>query len=150
LTAALGSKIAALQPPTNISELRLPQVTEVMTHLNANCLKTTQPFSAFVEAAKKTGDEGNEKQLRIERASKQLEIQTDNFLGKATTSYCGAVSSQPSGKEVTAAVRGGLLSLEEACERYTLSVDEFLAWQHAVDTHGVGGLRVTRIQQYRF
>ena len=51
--------------------------------------------------------------------------------------------------EVVAAVRGGLLSLEEACERYSLSVEEFLAWQLAVDTHGVGGLRVTRIQQYR-
>jgi hypothetical protein len=51
--------------------------------------------------------------------------------------------------EVVAAVRGGLISLEEACERYTLSVDEFLAWQYTVDTHGVGGLRVTRLQQYR-
>ena len=31
--------------------------------------------------------------------------------------------------EVVAAVRGGLLSLEEACARYTLTVDEFLSWQ---------------------
>ena len=31
--------------------------------------------------------------------------------------------------EVVAAVRGGLLSLEEACDRYTLTVDEFLSWQ---------------------
>ena len=30
--------------------------------------------------------------------------------------------------EVVAAVRGGLLSLEEACNRYTLTVDEFLSW----------------------
>jgi hypothetical protein len=37
--------------------------------------------------------------------------------------------------EVVAAVRGGLLSLEAACERYNLSVEEFLAWQHAVDKH---------------
>lgn len=51
--------------------------------------------------------------------------------------------------EVVAAVRGGLLSLEAACERYNLSVEEFLAWQHAVDKHGVGGLHVTRIKQYR-
>ena len=35
--------------------------------------------------------------------------------------------------EVVAAVRGGLLSLEEACARYTLSVDEFLNWQAAID-----------------
>ena len=32
--------------------------------------------------------------------------------------------------EVVAAVRGGLLSLDEACRRYTLTVEEFLGWQH--------------------
>ena len=51
--------------------------------------------------------------------------------------------------EVVAAVRGGLLSLEEACKRYTLTVEEFLDWQHSIDGHGVAGLRATRIQQYR-
>ena len=51
--------------------------------------------------------------------------------------------------EVVAAVRGGLLSLEDACQRYTLSVEEFLSWQRAVERHGVGGLRTTRIQHYR-
>ena len=51
--------------------------------------------------------------------------------------------------EVVAAVRGGLLSLEEACQRYALTVDEFLAWQLAVDRHGLPGLRVTRAQEYR-
>jgi hypothetical protein len=33
--------------------------------------------------------------------------------------------------EVVAAVRGGLLSLDDACKRYTLTVEEFLAWQHS-------------------
>src|ERR1700674_2169571 len=51
--------------------------------------------------------------------------------------------------EVVAAVRGGLLSLEDACNRYTLTVEEFLAWQQSIDRHGVAGLRTTRIQQYR-
>lgn len=51
--------------------------------------------------------------------------------------------------EVVAAVRGGLLSLEEACARYTLTVEEFLSWQHSIDTHGLAGLRATRVQQYR-
>jgi len=51
--------------------------------------------------------------------------------------------------EVVAAVRGGLLSLEEACSRYSLSVEEFLAWQYSIDRHGFSGLRTTRIQQYR-
>ncbi|MGZ3326824.1 MAG: CtrA inhibitor SciP, partial [Xanthobacteraceae bacterium] len=35
--------------------------------------------------------------------------------------------------EVVAAVRGGLLSLEEACSRYTLTVEEFLSWQYSID-----------------
>ena len=51
--------------------------------------------------------------------------------------------------EVVAAVRGGLLSLEEACARYTLTVEEFLSWQASIDQHGLAGLRTTRIQQYR-
>jgi hypothetical protein len=51
--------------------------------------------------------------------------------------------------EVVAAVRGGLLSLEEACERYALTVEELLSWQASIDAHGLAGLRTTRIQQYR-
>jgi Protein of unknown function (DUF1153) len=51
--------------------------------------------------------------------------------------------------EVVAAVRGGLLSLEDACSRYTLTVDEFLSWQASIDQYGLAGLRTTRIQQYR-
>ena len=51
--------------------------------------------------------------------------------------------------EVVAAVRGGLLSLEEACERYRLTVDEFLSWQRSIDKHGLAGLRATRVQEYR-
>ena len=51
--------------------------------------------------------------------------------------------------EVVAAVRGGLLTLEEACERYQLTLEEFLAWQKAIDQFGMPGLRATRVQQYR-
>jgi hypothetical protein len=51
--------------------------------------------------------------------------------------------------EVVAAVRGGLLTLEEACERYTLTAEEFAAWQKAIERHGMPGLRATRIQHYR-
>ena len=51
--------------------------------------------------------------------------------------------------QVVAAVRGGLLSLDEACSRYTLTVDEFLSWQSSIDQHGLAGLRATRVQQYR-
>lgn len=51
--------------------------------------------------------------------------------------------------EVVAAVRGGLLSLDEACEKYTLTVEEFLSWQSSINDYGLAGLRTTRIQQYR-
>jgi hypothetical protein len=51
--------------------------------------------------------------------------------------------------EVVAAVRGGLLSLEEACDKYTLTVEEFLSWQASINDYGLAGLRTTRIQQYR-
>jgi hypothetical protein len=51
--------------------------------------------------------------------------------------------------EVVAAVRGGLLSLGEACKRYRLTVDEFLSWQRSIEKHGLPGLRATRLQDYR-
>ena len=50
---------------------------------------------------------------------------------------------------VVQAVRNGSISLQEACRRYNLSVAEFLAWQRAIERHGIPGLRVTRLQIYR-
>jgi hypothetical protein len=50
---------------------------------------------------------------------------------------------------VVRAVRIGMMSLQGACLRYSLSVEEFLAWQRAVERHGILGLRVTRLQIYR-
>jgi hypothetical protein len=47
------------------------------------------------------------------------------------------------------AVRCGTLSLDEACRRYQLSLEEFRGWQQAIEAHGVAGLRVTRLQIYR-
>lgn len=50
---------------------------------------------------------------------------------------------------VVAAVRAGLISAEEACRRYMLSVEELTAWEKAFDQNGVPGLRTTRQQNYR-
>ena len=47
------------------------------------------------------------------------------------------------------AVRCGAISLEEVCRCYQLSVEEFVTWQRAIETNGVPGLRVTRLQIYR-
>lgn len=51
--------------------------------------------------------------------------------------------------EVVSAVRGGLLSLESACDRYHLTAEEYSSWERAIDQHGMQGLRATRVQQYR-
>ena len=46
-------------------------------------------------------------------------------------------------------MRAGLISLEDARRRYTLSVEEFLSWQQMIDSYGMRGLRVTRLKDYR-
>lgn len=51
--------------------------------------------------------------------------------------------------EVVAAIQGGLLTFDEACERYSLTLEELASWQRNVDRSGMQGLRVTRIQHYR-
>lgn len=51
--------------------------------------------------------------------------------------------------QVLAGIRVGLITMEEACERYMLSVEELLSWQRLIDNHGVQGLKTTKIQEYR-
>ena len=51
--------------------------------------------------------------------------------------------------EVVAGVRDGVISLEEACRRYRLSVDEYRSWERLYSRHGLEGLRTTRIKKFR-
>jgi len=50
---------------------------------------------------------------------------------------------------VVQAVRTGALTIEDACERYRISLEEYATWQRAVEEHGVHALRATRNQLYR-
>jgi len=50
---------------------------------------------------------------------------------------------------VIEAVRGGWVPIEDVCEVYNISVDEFLAWERDIDRYGLHGLRSTRLQIYR-
>jgi len=50
---------------------------------------------------------------------------------------------------VVAAVQSGKITLEEACQRYQLTEEEFRSWQRAYEANGLPGLRATRLQQYR-
>lgn len=51
--------------------------------------------------------------------------------------------------EVLAAIDGEMLSVNEACERYRLSLEELAAWRRSFDRAGIAGLRVTKVQRYR-
>lgn len=51
-----------------------------------------------------------------------------------------------------AVVRGvvhGLISQDEALERYSLSPEEFLEWVSAVANHGEEALKATALQKFR-
>jgi Protein of unknown function (DUF1153) len=45
---------------------------------------------------------------------------------------------------VVAAIRGGLISINEARERYSLTMEELESLEKAFDREGIRGLRVTR------
>ncbi|MCW1431796.1 DUF1153 domain-containing protein [Novosphingobium sp. JCM 18896] len=51
--------------------------------------------------------------------------------------------------ELVAAVDGGLLTIEEVCERYGIELEEFVSWQRGVERLGMRGLWVTRSQKHR-
>lgn len=51
--------------------------------------------------------------------------------------------------EVVSAVNGGLLTMEQACARYDLTLAELAEWQRSVEKEGTGGLRLQRLQHNR-
>ena len=51
--------------------------------------------------------------------------------------------------ELVAAVRGGLISLDDVSQRYGISEEEFQSWEKGLAAFGVKGLRTTRAQLYR-
>jgi len=91
----------------------------------------------------------------------ETRFKIDSIAGKAVTGPDGSplsVADLPPANtrwvirrkaEVVAAVRGGLISMEDACKRYLLTVDEFLSWQRAIDKQGLSGLRVKEMLNNR-
>jgi hypothetical protein len=47
--------------------------------------------------------------------------------------------------EVVTAVDGGLITRQEACERYGLSREELLQWERGFKAYGMAGLRATKL-----
>jgi hypothetical protein len=52
-------------------------------------------------------------------------------------------------KAVGVTVLSGVISVEEVCRRYDLSVEEFLSWHNTMKMHGIRGLHTTMLQRYR-
>ena len=50
---------------------------------------------------------------------------------------------------VVNAVREGRITLEQVCERYELSEEEFGSWERLIERHGLKGLRTTRTKEFR-
>jgi uncharacterized protein DUF1153 len=50
---------------------------------------------------------------------------------------------------VLEALRSGVLTLEQAAERYALSVEELRAWERDFERHGLYGLRALRVYRDR-
>ena len=51
--------------------------------------------------------------------------------------------------EIAAAVKGGMITIDEACEMYKLTLEELVSWERSLDRSGMAGLRITRIQDYK-
>jgi transposase-like protein len=51
--------------------------------------------------------------------------------------------------QVVRAVETGRLSEAEACARYDLTPEELDGWRQLISRHGIRGLRVTRLREYR-
>ncbi len=51
--------------------------------------------------------------------------------------------------QVVCAIRGGLISRREACDRYGISEAELFSWEKLLDDHGLRALRATSTQRYR-
>lgn len=87
---------------------------------------------------------------RLDRRTESVRDPDGNIITMADLPEAGESRWVPRRKaQVVFAVRGGLLSLDDACDRYALTVEEFLSWQAAMKKYGVAGLRATHAQEYR-
>ena len=50
---------------------------------------------------------------------------------------------------VIKAIDAGVLSDDEACAKYSLSLEELASWRRLAQTHGPDALRTTHLKRYR-
>lgn len=52
-------------------------------------------------------------------------------------------------RAVVLAVRTGIITMAEACERYSLTMEEFLSWDALFTRGGCKALRATKLRDFR-
>ena len=78
------------------------------------------------------------------RTVERIKPEAGDLPSRSTTRWVARRKAQ-----VVVAVESGRISLAEAMERYSLSLEEFQSWQRALDRNGVAGLRIAAAQERR-
>jgi hypothetical protein len=85
------------------------------------------------------------------QAEKNVAVSTENRQGaEVTLPPSNTVRWVASRKTmVLAAIDAGSLSIEEACLRYRLSIEEIASWSRLTELHGRDGLKTSKLEKYR-
>ena len=148
----LGDSVYTLDHPHNDPRLRrflqvasdiVAKPLDTVRVLDLACLEGLHSVEFALNGAKVVGVEGREANLAKARFTKDA-LSLGNLPSPDTKRWVPRRKA-----EVVAAVHGGLISLEEACARYALTVEEFESWEYAISRYGLNGLRATRAQSHR-
>jgi uncharacterized protein DUF1153 len=132
----MDSLVEQKLPPPGTTRWTLRRKSAVIQALRLRQLTLDQVFERYGVPYEELCSWEREVGLRTIR-----EVQVPNFNIRRWTIRRKAAVIQ--------ALRSGALTMEEACERYALSVEEMRRWQQDFDCYGVHGLRATRMQIYR-
>jgi hypothetical protein len=94
-----------------------------------------------VRSRKTSGGKGSTNKTPVSRLSKDIVLE----LPPPGAMRWGARAKAA----VVAAIRGGVLTLDEACEQYALSTAEYLSWEAGFDALGLEGLELSGRQLRR-
>ena len=85
------------------------------------------------------------------QAKKNVAVSTENRQGAEMTLPPSDTVRWVASRKimVLAAIDAGSLSIEEACLRYRLSIEEIASWSRLTELHGSDGLKISRLGEYR-
>jgi hypothetical protein len=85
------------------------------------------------------------------QAEKNVAVSTENRQGAEMTLPPSDTVRWVASRKimVLAAIDAGSLSIEEACLMYGLSIEEIASWSRLTELHGIDGLKISRLGEYR-